>query len=246
MRVLAVVPAYDEEESVGRVVTELLELGGVDVLVVNDGSRDDTARVAREAGATVLDLPFNLGIGAAVQTGYLWAARKGYDAAVQVDGDGQHLPSELPRLLGPLERGEADLVLGSRYVERTDYQASAPRRAGMILFSALVSLVTGQRLRDTTSGFRAAGPAVIAYLSRHYPQDYPEVEALVLLKRAGFRIAETACRFREREAGRSSITPGRSAYYLVKVSLAILLGTMRSVPRPVPGRAPSVAGPGGI
>lgn len=246
MRILAIVPAYDEEESVGRVVEELCEFGDVDVVVVNDGSRDDTARVARDAGATVLDLPFNLGIGAAVQTGYLWAARHGYDAAVQVDGDGQHLPSELPRLLAPLERGESDLVLGSRYVERTEYQASAPRRAGMILFSGLVSLVTGQRLRDTTSGFRAAGPGVIAYLARHYPQDYPEVEVLVLLKRSGFRITETACRFRERESGRSSITPVRSAYYMVKVSLAILLGTLRRVPAREGADGASLAGPGAI
>jgi glycosyltransferase involved in cell wall biosynthesis len=230
--VLAIVPALDEEQTVGEVVRELRALGTVDVVVVNDGSRDATARVAAEAGAAVLEHPFNLGIGAAVQTGYRYAARHGYDVAVQVDGDGQHLPSEIPRLLGPLERGEADLVLGSRYVRPTGYQASAPRRAGMLAFSWLVSAVTGQALHDTTSGFRAAGRDVVAYLARHYPQDYPEVEALVLLKRAGFRIAETECRFRERGGGQSSITPARSAYYMVKVGLAILVGLLRSMPRP--------------
>ncbi|MEZ5066682.1 MAG: glycosyltransferase family 2 protein [bacterium] len=232
MRTLAIVPAFDEEGSVGGVVRDLRALGGVDVVVVNDGSRDETSRVAREAGAVVLDLPFNLGIGAAVQTGYQWARDHDYDVAVQVDGDGQHLASEIPRLLAPIAAGAADLVLGSRYVERTDYRASRSRRAGMLMFSALVSGATGRRFHDTTSGFRAASRPVIRYLARHYPQDYPEVEALVLLSRAGFRVTEVACEFRERLAGQSTITPVRSAYYVVKVSLAILLGLLRSVPAP--------------
>jgi glycosyltransferase involved in cell wall biosynthesis len=238
MRVLAIVPAYNEADTVGEVVRGLRALEGVDVVVVDDGSTDGTARVARAAGARVLDLPVNLGIGGAVQCGYLYAARGGYDVAVQVDADGQHVPGEIPRLLAPLARGDADLVLGSRYVERSQYQAPPGRRLGMLVFSAVVTAVTGQKVADTTSGFRAAAKGVLHYLAAHYPQDYPEVEALVLLRRAGFRIREVPCRFAERQGGRSSITAARSAYYVVKVLLAILVGLFRRVP-------PRDAGPGG-
>ncbi len=236
MRVLAVVPAYNEEATVGRVVAGLRAVGGLDVVVVNDGSGDDTAARARAAGATVLDLPVNLGIGGAVQCGFLYASRGGWDVAVQVDADGQHLPAEIAKLLAPLARGEADLVLGSRFVARTEYRAPWTRRLGILAFAGLVSGLTGQRLRDTTSGFRAASAPVVRYLAAHYPQDYPEVESLVLLRRAGFRILEVPCRFAERSGGRSSITAARSAYYVVKVTLAVLVGLFRRVPpRDAPG-----------
>jgi glycosyltransferase involved in cell wall biosynthesis len=230
VKVLAIVPAYNEAETVGTVVRGIRGTGLADVLVVNDGSTDDTSRIAREAGARTLDLAVNLGIGGAVQAGYRYARRNGYDAAVQVDADGQHLPSEIPRLLDVLQGGQADLVLGSRYAGETDYRSPVARRAGMMMFSAVVTVVTGQRLLDTTSGFRAAGRECIAYLADHYPQDYPEVEALVLLRRAGFRVREVACQFRDRAGGRSSITPARSAYYVVKVLLAIFIGLFRNVP----------------
>lgn len=230
MRILAIVPAYNEAESVGAVVRELHERGDVDVVVVNDGSTDETAAVAREAGARVLDLPLNLGIGGAVQTGYLYARRQRYDVALQVDGDGQHDPKELDRLLTPLARGQAELALGSRYAERTAYRSPVLRRAGMIMLSSLVSLVTRQRLHDTTSGFRACTRPLIVYFAENYPQDYPEVEALVLARRAGFRVVEVACHFRERAGGRSTITPLRAVYYMVKVQLAILIGLFRRVP----------------
>jgi glycosyltransferase involved in cell wall biosynthesis len=236
--VLAIVPAYNEEKSVGGVVRELLARGDVDVVVVNDGSADATRDVALAAGARVLDLPYNLGIGGAVQCGFLFARENGYDVAVQVDGDGQHPPAEIDRLLAPLASGDADVVLGSRYVEQTDYRAPWTRRAGMILFSRVVSAVTRRRLLDTTSGFRASGRRVIEYLAEHYPEDYPEVEALVLLSRAGFRIAEVGCEFTDRRLGQSSITAARSAYYMVKVLLAIFVGLFRSVPAP---RAPDGA-----
>jgi glycosyltransferase involved in cell wall biosynthesis len=230
MRVLAIVPAFNEAHSVAAVVHEILELGFVDALVVNDGSEDDTSRVAREAGARVLDLPFNLGIGGAVQAGYLYALRNGYDVAVQVDGDGQHDATEIPKLLEPLANDEADLVLGSRSLGPPSYRMPASRRFGTRVFSATVSAITGQNLLDTTSGFRAAGKEVIAYFAEHYPQDYPEVEALVLLRRAGFRILEVSCHFRERAGGQSSITPLRSVYYMFKVHLAIVAGLFRSIP----------------
>ena len=230
MKALAIVPALNEQAAVGEVVTELLARGDLDVLVIDDGSDDRTTEVARAAGARVVRHPFNLGIGGAVQCGFRFAVRHGYDAAIQVDGDGQHLPSEIDRLLEPLETGRADLALGSRYVERTDYHASPARRVGMRLFSAVVSGLTRQRLLDTTSGFRASGRAVIEYCAEHYPRDYPEVEALVLLRRAGFCVEEVACQFRERQEGRSSITPAKSVYYLVKVCLALFVGLFRSVP----------------
>jgi glycosyltransferase involved in cell wall biosynthesis len=238
MKVLAIVPAFNEADSIGTVVREISAFAGVgapssldiDALVVNDGSEDDTSKIARAAGARILDLPFNLGIGGAVQAGYLYAHRHGYDVAVQVDGDGQHDASEIPKLLEPLARGEADFVVGSRSLGPPSYRMSASRRLGMRIFSATVSAITGQELHDTTSGFRAAGRDVVAYLAEHYPRDYPEVESLVLLRRAGFRIQEVSCLFRERRVGQSSITPLRSIYYLIKVHLAIVAGLFRAVP----------------
>lgn len=224
------VPAWNEERSIGAVVREVTAVEGADLLVIDDGSEDETAVRAEEAGARVLRLPFNLGIGGAMQAGYLFAMRHDYDVAVQVDGDGQHDAREIPKLLAPITCGEADLVLGSRYVGSAEYRAPAARRLGMQLFSATVSVLTGQELLDTTSGFRAAGKAAIAYLAEHYPRDYPEVEALVLLKRAGFRVRELGCRFRMRSEGRSSITPVRSVYYVIKVLLAIGVGLFREVP----------------
>jgi glycosyltransferase involved in cell wall biosynthesis len=235
LKALAIVPALNEAGSVGSVVREIRAAGLADVVVVDDGSTDATARIAREAGARVLALPFNLGIGGAVQAGYLFARRSGYDVAIQVDGDGQHDAAEIGKLVAPIERNEADVVLGSRYVEDSEYRAPALRRVGMKIFARTVSAITAQRFHDTTSGFRAAGRAAIDYLAEHYPQDYPEVESLVLLKRAGFRVLEVPCRFRERAQGRSSITTARSAYYLVKVLLAIGMGLLRAVPeRPAP------------
>jgi glycosyltransferase involved in cell wall biosynthesis len=230
MKVLAIVPAFNEADSVAAVVAEILSLGSVDVLVVNDGSTDETAAIARQAGARVLNLPFNLGIGGAVQAGYLYAMRKGYDVAVQVDGDGQHDATEIPKLLEPLSQAKADLVLGSRSLGPPSYRVPPSRRVGMRIFSATVSMITRQQLLDTTSGFRAAGKEAIAYLAENYPRDYPEVEALVLLRRAGFRIVEVFCRFRERAGGQSSITPLRSIYYVIKVHLAIIAGLFRSIP----------------
>jgi hypothetical protein len=230
MRVLAIVPAFNESATVGDVVTALRARGDVDVVVIDDGSSDDTGVRAAAAGARVLRLPINLGIGAAVQTGYQFARWNDYDVAVQVDADGQHLPSEIDRLLPPLIRGDAELVLGSRFLGTGDYQPSVPRRLGMVVLSSVVSRVTRQRLSDTTSGFRAAGREAIALFAELYPRDYPEVEALVLLRRRDFRVVEVGCRFADRREGRSSITPVRSLYYMVKVLLAIGVGVFRRVP----------------
>ncbi len=221
MRVLAIVPAFNEEDSIEQVVAELRATSTtIDVLVVDDGSSDATARRARAAGARVARLPFNVGIGGAVQTGYRMAWTEGYDVACQVDGDGQHPADQLPRLLSGIEAG-ANYVVGSRFVEQTDYRPSRSRRGGMLVLSWVVSRIVGKPVTDTTSGFRAADKEAIRLFAGHYPHDYPEVEALVMAARDGLTVAEVSVDMRDRTAGRSSITPLRSVYYMCKVLLAV-------------------------
>ncbi|NPV30415.1 MAG: glycosyltransferase family 2 protein [Firmicutes bacterium] len=219
-RVLAIVPAYNEEKTVGEVVREL-KLQGVDVLVVNDGSQDRTGEAAAAAGAEVVNLPFNLGIGGAVQTGYRYAATYNYDIAVQVDGDGQHDPACLDQLLRPLLAGEADLVLGSRFLGSAGYRVPLLRRLGMLVFTSIISLLYKRLITDTTSGYRAANKELIHLFAQEYPTDYPEVEVLAQLCFLKKRLKEVPVRMLERAHGSSSITLGRSLYYMLKVSLAI-------------------------
>lgn len=227
-KVLVIIPAYNEEKSVGQVVRHVQKaVPFADVLVVNDGSTDATAKVARQAGARVLELPFNLGIGGGMQAGYQYAYRHGYDLAVQIDADGQHNPDDLPRLLYEQERSGADLILGSRYVQKTGYRSPWTRRLGMIILAGMVSSITGQKLYDTTSGYRVVNRSVMRLFAHHYPTDYPEVEALVLVHRNGFRIREVPVEMEKRKAGRSSITPFKSLYYMVKVSLALAMNVLR-------------------
>jgi glycosyltransferase involved in cell wall biosynthesis len=222
VRLLAIVPAYNEEAAVADVIREIRRAEAeIDVLVIDDGSSDATAEVAHAAGARVARLPFNLGIGGAVQTGFRVAWDEGYDVAIQIDGDGQHPPEELPRLLGPLEEGRADYVIGSRFAEPSDYRAPRTRRSGILLLSWLVSRIVGRRMTDTTSGFRAAGRRAIELFAAHYPHDYPEVEATVIAARSGLRVIEVPVQMRARAAGRSSISPLQSVYYMVKVLLAV-------------------------
>ncbi|MEW6583780.1 MAG: glycosyltransferase family 2 protein [Actinomycetota bacterium] len=233
MKLLAIVPAYNEEGAVAQVVREIREAHpGADVLVVDDGSHDATAETAHAAGARVARLPFNLGIGGAVQTGYRVAWEEGYDVAVQIDGDGQHRADQLPRLLGPLREGAADYVIGSRFAERTGYRAPLSRRGGIIILSRVVSLIVGRRMTDTTSGFRAAGRRAIELFAAHYPHDYPEVEATVMAARDGMRVLEVPVEMRPRATGRSSISPLRSGYYMVKVLLAVGVQCIGRRPKP--------------
>jgi hypothetical protein len=228
MKTLIIVPAYNEEESLPGVIRDLREnIRLADILVVNDGSKDATARIAQEVGAAVLNLPFNLGIGGAMQAGYLYAEQAGYDIAVQFDGDGQHLAGEIEKLLLHIREGKADLVIGSRFLDQGKYNTSVFRKSGMWIFSTILSLMLGMRVTDSTSGFRAANRRVIEFFSRTYPDDYPEVEALVLLHKAKLRIVEVAVDMRERTGGTSSITPLRSAYYMVKVLLAIFIDLLK-------------------
>jgi glycosyltransferase involved in cell wall biosynthesis len=225
---IAIVPAFNEEGNVGRVIEEIQAFdAGFEIVVVDDGSTDRTAEVAAEQGATVLRLPFNLGIGGAVQTGYHYALEHGFQLAVQVDGDGQHDPSQLDKLLAPLIAGEADVVVGSRFAEGGKYAAGRSRRLGIRLFAALVSVLCRQHLTDTTSGFRAVNRKGICLFAADYPHDYPEVEAIVMAVRQRLRLREVAVSMRVREAGHSSITPLRSAYYVIKVTLAVLIALGR-------------------
>ena len=232
LRCLAIVPALNEAGAVGDVVRAILAAGNgrVDVLVVDDGSTDGTAAAARAAGARVVSLPFNVGIGNAVQTGYRMARAEGYDVAMQVDGDGQHPPEQMGLLVAEVASG-ANYVIGSRFVRDAGYETSRTRRGAMVFLAKLVSAAVGQAVTDTTSGFRAADRATIELFAEHYPPDYPEVEALVLAHRAGLKIAEVPVLMLQRSTGTSSITPLRSVYYMVKVSLAVLVQRIGTAPR---------------
>jgi glycosyltransferase involved in cell wall biosynthesis len=232
-RIVAVVPAWNEEGAIGSVIDEIARARPAsEVVVVDDASTDDTAAVALRHGATVLRLPFNVGIGGAVQTGFRYALAQGYDRAVRLDGDGQHDASQIPKILAPLEAGEADLVIGSRFVDPgSSYRPPFARRLGIRVFARLVSVLGGQRVTDTTSGFVALDRAGIALFAAEYPHDYPEVEATLVALRSGLRLVQVQVEMRERTAGVSSITFLRSLYYIVKVTLAVLVASVRRYPR---------------
>ena len=228
-RRIAIVPARNEEGAIAGVVAEIRSFDPLlDVIVVDDGSTDRTAALAAAEGAAVVRLPYNLGIGGAVQTGFKYALEHGYDVAVRLDGDGQHDPQQIPQLLAPLERGDADVVVGSRFAEGGgDYRPPFARRAGIRWFAQLVSLLTHQKLTDTTSGFQAVNARAIRLFAADYPHDYPEVEAVVMVVRHKLRILEVPASMRDRETGASSITTLRSLYYAIKVTLALLVGVFR-------------------
>lgn len=229
MRVLLIIPAYNEEANIEKVVNRVIDFAGrasgyeLDYVVVNDGSTDGTEAVCRENGFRVVNLIQNLGIGGAVQTGYLLAKLQGYDAAVQFDGDGQHDIACLDALLQPVLQGECDFSVGSRFLEGTSgFRSTRMRRMGIRILSGIIRLVSGCQLTDPTSGFRAANREAIAYLAEDYPVDYPEPESIVSLSKHSFRIKEVQVNMFEREGGVSSISPWKSVYYMCKVSLAIL------------------------
>ncbi len=231
-RILVITPAYNEAESIEDVISAVKkELPGADILVINDGSTDATSQIARGLGVMVADLPYNMGIGAAMQAGYRYAAMHGYDIAVQVDADGQHPPDQINNLVAPVMEQKADMVIGSRFLGEGEYYPSFARHLGMKIFAFVVSVMTGRKITDTTSGFRAANKGVIRFFANNYPEDYPEVEAIVLLRKAGFNIIETPVRMEARAGGVSSITPLRSLYYMVKVLLAVFVDMLKKVER---------------
>jgi glycosyltransferase involved in cell wall biosynthesis len=232
-RIVAIVPAWNEAGAIGDVVDEILAFdAAIRVVVIDDASDDDTAAVAERHGATVLPLLFNVGIGGAVQTGFRYARDEGYEVAVRLDGDGQHDAAELEKLIAPIRDDEADLVIGSRFVDPGGgYRPPFARRMGIRVFAGLVSLLGGQRVTDTTSGFSAMNRAGIELFATEYPHDYPEVEATLVALRSGLRLAQVQVEMRERQAGTSSITFVRSLYYIVKVMLALLVASLRRYPR---------------
>jgi glycosyltransferase involved in cell wall biosynthesis len=204
-----------------------------EIVVIDDGSGDRTSEVARSRGVHVVTLPFNLGIGAAMQTGFRFAQINDFDLAVQIDADGQHDPAELPTLLEPLLSGEADFVVGSRFTGDRAFRSSFVRRLGIRLFALIVSAIARQRLTDTTSGFRAVNRRGIALFAADYPHDYPEVETTVMVAKHRLRLKEVPVRMRERTAGRSSITTFRSFYYVFKVLLALFVDLFRPRENPM-------------
>jgi glycosyltransferase involved in cell wall biosynthesis len=228
-KILAIVPAFNECGNIGRTVEEIRKKAqGADILVIDDGSSDATAEEARRAGGMVISLPFNLGIGAAVQTGFQFAQKYQYDIAVQIDGDGQHDPAYLDKIVEPIRLDEADMVVASRFLERTGgFRSSFSRRVGINFFVHLINLLTGVKISDPTSGFRAYNKKLIALFSEYYPHDFPEPEAIVVAQQAGARFIEISVVMRAREAGNSSIRYFKTLYYMVKVTLAILLHMIR-------------------
>jgi len=230
MRILVIIPALNEEKTVRSIIHGIRTfLPRAEILVVNDGSTDSTGSVAREEGVFVLDHPFNMGIGATMQTGFLFARDNGYDIAVQVDGDGQHNPESLPALVKPIEEGTADLVIGSRYLSRTGFKSTFFRQVGIRFFSGLLWVFTRRRVTDPTSGFRAMDQKVLRLFSEEYPSDYPEVEALVSAHKNGLRFEEIPTIMRDRQGGISSIGILSAMYYMTKVTLAITVGFFRRV-----------------
>ena len=246
---LAVVPAYNEEGTVARVVHSIREHAPeFDVLVIDDGSTDATAQNAHHAGAQVLRHPFNLGIGGAVQSGFAYALENGYRRMIQVDGDGQHDPSEIRRLMEAMDEDpNVDMICGSRFMTRDcDYVAPISRRTGIHIFAFLLSRIVGQRVTDPTSGFRLYNRRAIGLFARDYPHDYPEVEAVLMVHFHRLRMREMAVRMFQRGGGVTSISSGKSIYYMVKVLLAIFIGLVRQRPVVDPGDEAPVAAAHGI
>ena len=245
MSCLAVVPAYNEAATVGAVIDAMRRKAPqVDVLVVDDGSTDATAEIAERAGVQVLRMPFNLGIGGAVQAGFTYAHEQGYDYMVQVDGDGQHDPGELKKLFAAAQGPDrADMICGSRFATDTGYIAPISRRTGIHLFAFLLSRLLRQPVTDPTSGFRLYNHRAIALFARDYPHDYPEVEAVLMLHHHRLTMREVPVRMYPRGGGVSSIGgSGKSAYYMIKVLLALFVGLFRRRPVVDPGdRAPVAA-----
>jgi len=248
-RCLAVVPAYNEEASIVDVIRALRRhASDFDVLVVDDGSTDDTRQLAEAAGADVLRLPFNLGIGGAVQAGFTFALEHGYDRMVQVDGDGQHDPREIHRLMQAMASDPSiDVVCGSRFLT-ADYRYPAPisRRTGIHIFAFILSRLMRQRVSDPTSGFRLYNDRAISLFARDYPHDYPEVEGVLMVHHHRLRMVEIPVRMFLRNGGVSSIGSGKSVYYMLKVLLALFVGLARVRPVPEPGDVAPVAAEQGI
>ncbi|MGN0437440.1 MAG: glycosyltransferase family 2 protein [Lachnospiraceae bacterium] len=224
MKILVIIPAYNEEETILNVIKKLnKDCKRADYIVINDCSTDHTLVKLKEANASYLNLPLNLGIGGGVQAGYKYAYENGYDIAIQIDGDGQHDTAYLEKVIAPIENGEADIVIGSRFITKEGFQSSGMRRFGIKFLSTLIRICCGTKVQDVTSGFRAVNRKGISLYAKDYPVDYPEPEAIVKASVMGYRIKEVPVIMKEREAGESSISPFKSIYYMIKVSVAIVI-----------------------
>ncbi len=224
MKVLVIIPCYNEEENIVRVVRRLKATNpSVDYIVINDCSTDDSAEVLRKNNLNYLSFPFNLGIGGAVQCGYQYAVEKDYDIAVQMDGDGQHNPEYLPAVLEPLCNSKVDMSIGSRFITKEGFQSSRLRRLGIGIISNVIRILTGKKVKDVTSGFRATGKKLTEFYSKEYAQDFPEPEAILAAVKNGFVIQEVPVIMEERSAGISSINALKSPYYMIKVILSLVV-----------------------
>ena len=224
MRVLVIIPAYNESKNINQVVDNLIQnYPQYDYVIINDGSTDNTARVCQENGFNYVSLPINLGIGGGVQTGYLYARNHHYDIAVQIDGDGQHNPKYIRNVIEPIVNQEADIVIGSRFLTGDGFQSSTVRRFGIRFLSDLIHICDGIRIKDVTSGYRAVNRKFIEIYAKTYAQDYPEPEAIIAAAQYGAKIQEVPVVMMERIGGVSSISTWKPFYYMLKVSLAILL-----------------------
>lgn len=221
---LIIIPAYREAENIEKLVDDIIEnYPQYDYVIINDGSKDATRSICQNKGYSFLDLPINLGIGGAVQTGYKYAQRNDYEIAIQIDGDGQHDVSQLVKVIEPIEKGEADIVIGSRFIEKEGFQSSRTRRFGIRFLSGLIFICTGRKIQDVTSGYRAVNRRFIEIYAENYPNDYPEPEAIVAAVMHRGKIKEVPVVMQERQKGTSSIHAWKSVYYMVKVTLAIIV-----------------------
>lgn len=228
MKKLIIIPAYNESACIEDTVHDIMEnAADFDYVIINDCSTDNTREICERNGFNIVNLPINLGIGGAVQTGYMYAMEYGYDVAVQVDGDGQHDPQFLRQMAEYLEEHKVDMVIGSRFIEKEGFQSSWLRRVGIVYFTKLIKLCTGATITDPTSGLRMAGKKVIRMFADCYPKDYPEPESTVMALMQGCKVDEIPVVMRERQGGVSSITMKKSIYYMIKVTLAILMETIR-------------------
>lgn len=224
MKVLVIIPAYNEQESIQKVVNNIYEkYSNIDVVVINDGSKDKTYEKAKETKATVIDLPCNLGIGGAVQTGYIYAYRNNYDIAIQIDADGQHDPSYIDQMIDLIKEGQANMVIGSRFIENTGYKQTFARMLGIRINSGIIKLLTKKKIYDTTSGFRAVDKGIIENFSKDYPYDYPEPCTNMQMILKGKEIKEIPVKMYNRTTGVSSISPLKSIKYMLKVTLSLFL-----------------------
>jgi len=227
MKILIIIPCYNEQDSIASLCSEIKIKTGCDLIVVNDCSTDNSEQILVDQNIPHLNLPINLGIGGAVQTGYRYALKNNYDIAIQIDGDGQHDPQWVEKLIEPIKQGDADLVIGSRYIDKTGFQSTKLRRTGIKLFELLIRLLSGKKITDATSGFRAANRKAIKLFTIYYATDYPEPESNTLAIRNRLNVKELPVTMRERQGGASSITPVKSVYYMFKVSLGIIISLIK-------------------